>query len=162
MDHIFYLNLENDIGSARVRAIDHPFHQLYHVKFEDGYENTFFTDAETGNWVEEDLGETALAAIFGIKTGMIKGLSAVPCKPLTWCKAAIASKIISFGFHTCMDDGDTIFEVYGANRKFLYSFRNSGNNRWVVYDTHQLIKVDQYTELVKIIISIFRRLADCI
>ncbi|GAC1427731.1 MAG: hypothetical protein NVSMB7_04660 [Chitinophagaceae bacterium] len=158
MDHIFYLKLENDVCSAKVTAIDHPYHQLYHVRFDDGYENIFFTDVETGNWIEEDLGETALAGNFGMKVYQLNGPSGQACKALAWCKASVGAKIISFGFYTYMEGNDTVFEVYAANRKFLYLFRNH-NSRWQVYDTRQLMGAAEYTEQVKIIISILRGLA---
>jgi len=88
MDHIFYLRLENDVCSAKVTAIDHPYQQVYHVLFDDGYENIFFTDVETGNWIEEDLGETALAASFGTKLYLLEGRYSIQerNKPLAWCK----------------------------------------------------------------------------
>jgi len=158
MDHIFYLKLENDVCSAKVTTIDHPYHQVYHVLFDDGYENIFFTDVETGAWIEEDLGETALAGSFGIKVYLLNGPSGLPCKPLAWCKASVAGKIICFGFYTYTEGDDTIFEVYAANHKFLNEFRNS-NNSWQVYDSHYLVEADQYTDQVKIIISILKGLA---
>ncbi len=164
MDHIFYLKRENDICSAKVTAIDHPYHQLYHVRFDDGYENIFFTDVETGNWIEEDLGETALAGNFGTKIYLVNGPSGVSPKTLAWCKASIADKIISFGFYTYMDmeDTETVFEVYGDNHKFQYTFRNGKKNKWEVYDAHHFLSDDQYTEQIKIIISIFKGLAGCV
>jgi hypothetical protein len=160
MGHIFYLRRENDIFSAKVTAINHPYHHLYHVQFEDGYENIFFTDVETGDWVEEDLGVTSLAGNFGRKICLFNSPSRLACKTLSWCKASIADKVISFGFYTYMEDTETVFEVYGDNHKFLYSFRNSSSNTWEVYGPHYFLHEDQYTEQVKIIISLFNGLAD--
>ena len=90
MGHMFYLKRGNDFFSAKVTEINHPYHQLYHVQFEDGYENVFFTDAETGNWIEEDLGATALAGNFGKKICLFDVPSRLPCKNLSWCKATIS------------------------------------------------------------------------
>jgi hypothetical protein len=161
MDHLFFLKVENDICSAQVTKLDHPYHQLYHVLFEDGYENNFFTDAETGNWVEEDLGETTLAGNFGTKLYLLNGTMGLHRKTLSWCKASLAEEIISFGFYTYRENSETIFEVYASNRKFLYTFKNS-KRRWRVYGPHYLIAADQYTNQVKIIISIFKGLAGCL
>jgi len=160
MDHIFYLRLENDVCSAKVTAIDHPYQQVYHVLFDDGYENIFFTDVETGNWIEEDLGETALAASFGTKLYLLEGRYSIQerNKPLAWCKASAADKTVCFGFYSYKEGSDTIFEVYGNNRKFLYVFRCSGND-WEVTDAHRIIEAYRYNDLIKIIISIFRGLA---
>lgn len=163
MDHLFFLKVENDICSAKVTKIDHPYHQMYHVLFEDGYENIFFTDVETGNWREEDLGETPLATSFGMKLYLLNGTSGVARKTLSWCRASLADEIISFGFHASnADDGDgTVFEVYGSNHKFLYTFRNNGR-RWKVYGPRYFIQRNLYTDQIKIIISIFKGLADYI
>jgi hypothetical protein len=161
MDHIFFLKIENDICSAKVTKIDHPYHQLYHVLFEDGYENFFFTDAETGNWIEEDLGETALATSFGSKLYLLNGTSGFHRKTLSWCRASMADEIISFGFYVYTENNDTVFEVYAANHKFLYTFRNNGR-RWKVYGPIHFIERNKYTDQIKIIISIFKGLADYI
>ena len=64
MKHIMYLQIENDIRSARITAVEHAHHQLFDVVSEDGYENMFFTDTAACGWVEEDLGKTVLAANF--------------------------------------------------------------------------------------------------
>jgi hypothetical protein len=161
MDHIFYLRVENDVCSAKVTAIDHPYHQLYHVLFDDGYENIFFTDVETGNWIEEDLGETALAANFGTKVYLLEGRTSISGKnkPLAWCKASAADKIVCFGFYTYVEGTDTFFEVYGNNHRFLYLFRYTGNAWEVAGMDNIIIEPQLYTDLIKIIISIFKGLA---
>lgn len=161
MDHIFYLRLENDVCSAQVTAVDHPYHQVYHVLFDDGYENIFFTDVETGSWIEEDLGETALAGSFGTKLYLLNGKTQATgkSKTLAWCKASAGDKIICFGFYTYMEGKDTVFEVYGSNRKFMHLYRYTGNY-WEVSGPTDMIAPDEYTDLIKIIISIFRGLSD--
>ncbi|MES1223882.1 MAG: hypothetical protein ABUT20_50770, partial [Bacteroidota bacterium] len=155
------LKRENDICSAKVTAIDHPYHQFYRVQFDDGYENIFFTDVETGNWIEEDLGETFLAGSFGSKIYLLNGNCTRPCKTLAWCKASVANKIISFGFFTYLDDTEIVFEVFGDNHKFLYTFRNNNKDGWEVFDAHHFIKSEQYNEQIKIIISVFKGLKGC-
>ena len=120
----------------------------------------FFTDVETGNWIEEDLGETALAASFGTKLYLLEGKHSIQerNKALAWCKASAADKMVCFGFYSYMEGSDTIFEVYSNNRKFMYLFRCSGND-WEVADAHSIIEAYLYNDFIKIIISIFKGLA---
>ena len=160
MEHIFYLKIENDIHSARVTEIAHPCHQMYHLIFEDGYENIFFTDVETGNWIEEDLGETQLAASFGTKVNELDGISSRSFKTLAWCRASIAYMIINFGFYTYTEDGHTVFEVYADNRKFLCNLVKNKKGVWTIYGSPGPLMGHQYTNQVQVIISIFEGMAD--
>lgn len=160
MDRIF-LQLENDVCAVKVTAVKHPYHRVYRILFDDGYENIFFTDVETGSWIEEDLGETTLAASFGTKVFFLADHIFIPTpenKSLAWCKASAADKIVCFGFYTFTAQDDTIFEVYGDNRKFLYVFRRSAK-RWKVYDVNGIIQHSRYNDFIKIAISIFTGLA---
>ena len=160
MEHILYLKRENDIHSARVSEITHPYHQMYHLIFEDGYENIFFTDVETGNWIEEDLGETELSASFGTKVNQLDGIPFRSFKTLTWCRASIAFMIINFGFYTYTEDGHTVFEVYADNRKFLCNLVKNKKGVWTIYGSHGPVMECQYTNQVQVIISIFEGMAD--
>jgi len=160
MEHILYLKIENDIHSARVTEIPHPHHQVYHVIFEDGYENIFFTNVETGNWIEEDLGETKLAVSFGTKVNQLDGTSFRPFKTLAWCRASIAHMIINFGFCTYTEDGHTVFEVYTDNHKFLCNLVKNKKGVWTMYGSRRPVMEHQYTNQVQVIISIFEGMAD--
>lgn len=160
MQHILYLKIENDIHSARVTPITHPHHQVYHVAFEDGYENIFFTDVETGNWIEEDLGETSLAVNLGAKLSQVDDMSLVPRKSLAWCRASIADMIINFGFCTYIENNLTVFEVYADNRKFLCNLVKNKKGKWIMYGSRRPMMEYQYTNQVQVIISIFEGMAD--
>ncbi len=161
MQHILYLKLENDIYSATVTSIPNDHHLQYHVLFQNGYENIFFTDAETGNWIEEDLGETELARHFGERIAFLGDDVYVPCKALSWCRASIANMVINFGF--CINrknNGHTIFEVYGDNHKFLCNLEKNETGQWDVYNSLRVMTEYQYANLVQVIISIFEGMAD--
>src|SRR6476620_4349543 len=56
---------EGEPVNIQVTDLKHPIHQMYFVNFPDGYQNIFFSDAETGEWIEEDLGNTQLAKEVG-------------------------------------------------------------------------------------------------
>ena len=66
MNNTAFLEFENQTTKVLIEEIYHPIHQMVHVIFEDGYENIFFTDIETGQWIEQDMGATALAKAVGI------------------------------------------------------------------------------------------------
>jgi len=159
MEHLMYLKIENDIRSARVTHIRHPLHLAYHVLFEDGYENIFFTDVETGNWIEEDLGETVLAAAFGSKIDLLDQVYPRPCKPLLWCRASIADMIINFGFCSYTENNSTVFEIYADNHKFLCNLVRDGRNNWTLYDSQRPVTAHQYVNQVQVIISVFEGMA---
>jgi len=160
MEHILYLKIENDIRPARVIPVSHPHHRLYHVIFEDGYENMFYTDVETGNWIEEDLGETDLALMIGAKIKKLDKLRNTSRKSLVWCRASVASIVINFGFCTYSDEGTTIFEIYRDNRKFLCNLVKNKKGKWTIYAAQRPVMEYQYTNQVQIIISIFEGMAD--
>ena len=162
MEHIVYLQVENDIRSARVTSVEHAHHRLYHVVFEDGYENMFFTDVETGEWIEEDLGKTALAVNFGAKLLQLHGAAIPrrPNKPLLWCRTVIAGMTVNFGFRNYMENTHTIFEVYSGNHKFLCNLVKNKKDRWMMYGTYRAAMEYQYNNQLHVIISLLEGMAD--
>ena len=162
MECIVYLEIENDVRPARVAAVDHPHHQLYHVVFEDGYENIFFTDVQTGEWIEEDLGKTALAAALGEKLLQLQDISVTgpALKRLSWCRASIADMVVNFGFFSYRENARTIFEVYSVNHKFLCNLVKNNNGRWMMYGNHRATMEYQYTNQLHVIVSLLEGMAD--
>ena len=156
MECIVYLEIENDVSPVRVTAIEHPHHLLYHVVFEDGYQNMFFTDVQTGEWIEEDLGKTTLAADLGEKLLQLQGASQKrpPFKRLFWCRASIADMVVNFGYYSYSENTRTIFELYGVNHKFLCNLVKSKKGRWVMYGNCREIMEYQYTNQLHVIISL--------
>ncbi len=155
MDQIVYLEIENDVRPDIVSAIEHPHHLLYHVVLEDGYGNMFFTDVETGEWIEEDLGKTTLAGALGEKLQQLHGFSTNnrPLKRLSWCRASIADMVVNFGFYSYVENNLTIFEVYGVNHKFLCNLVKNKKGRWVMYGSYRQTIEHQYTNQLHIIAS---------
>ena len=160
MEHVVYLTIENDVCSATATVIEHPHHYLYHVVFEDGYENMFFTSVETGVWIEEDLGETDLAAAVGSKLMQVLEPESRPLKPLSWCRATIADMAINFGFYTYVENTHTVFEVYTDNQKFLCNLVKNNKGCWVMYGSRRRELEYQYTNQLHVIISLFEGMAD--
>ena len=160
MESIVFLQIENNIRSARATAVEHPHHLLYHIAFEDGYENIFFTDVENGSWMEEDLGETELAATVGAAISQLRYHLPGPFKPLSWCRATIAGMVINFGFHTYRENSNTVFEIYTDNHKFLCNLVKDKKERWMMYGAYRPSMEHQYTNQLQVIISLFEGMAD--
>ena len=158
MEHLIYLMNENELQLTRVIPIQHPVQSMYKAIFQDGYENLFYCDVESGEWVEEDLGKTALASILGEKMLRLYGNHCT--QPLSWCRVSIAGMPVQFGFYIFSQAGRTCCNVYNDNRKFLCSLiKARKNGRWLLpednnEDTRQVINK------VQIIIGILNELIE--
>lgn len=130
MNNIIYLNVDGAESFAWVTEIPNRHHNMFKVIFKNGYENIFFTDVETGKWIEEDLGFTELAAEIGTQ---IKTLSRNPIhvpKILTWHKQVTDDGILCFGFFNFMKEKYKMYEIYNASRKYLYTLVEMDNEEW--------------------------------
>ena len=81
---------------AWVTEIPNRHHNMFKVIFKNGYENIFFTDVETGLWVEEDMGFTQLAQDIGAQ---IRDFARNPIhvpKILTWHKQIVNDTVLNF------------------------------------------------------------------
>ena len=127
-----YLRKEGLTLAATVNEVIHRHHNMFKVCFQDGYENIFFTDAESGKWVEEDLGFTQLAQEFGkrIKSYMLNSIH-VP-KVLTWHKQYIYDKLVCFGFFNFMNGLQKFYQLYNANKKYMCTLVDMGNDEWQI------------------------------
>lgn len=132
MNNIIYLQIDGAESSAWVSEIVHRHHNMYKVSFKDGYENIFYTDVETGYWIEEDLGFTTLAAEVGKQIrGFMRNPIHVP-KLLTWHKQSINDKLVCFGFFNFMNGSQKFYQIYNANKKYMYTLVDMDNDEWQI------------------------------
>src|ERR671913_428184 len=82
-----------------VEELYHPIHLMYRVRFEDGYENIFFTDVDSGKWLEQDIGFTALAAVVGEKIGAVYSKSTRIKRKLHWYYLEEEPVPVNFAFY---------------------------------------------------------------
>ncbi|MBS1742660.1 MAG: hypothetical protein JST81_06440 [Bacteroidetes bacterium] len=132
MDNIIYLTLEGTESFAWVTEIPNRQHNMFRVSFKNGYENIFFTDVETGKWVEEDLGFTELALEIGEQ---LKEHARNPIhvpKLLTWHRQTINDRLLHFGFFNFMKDKYKMYEIYNANKKYMYTLVDMDNEEWQI------------------------------
>ena len=132
MNSIIHLDSDGEEVAALVTEIPHKQHAMFKVILESGYSNIFYTDVETSNWVEEDLGYTELAEKVG--DGIFRGMHRtihVP-KMLNWHTSGNNSKSVTFGFFNFMHGNQKMFEIYHANRKFLFTLQQHTEDEWQV------------------------------
>lgn len=107
-------------------------HCMYKVTFENQYENIFFTDVETGKWIEEDLGFTALAQEVGSRIQSFMRQPVHVPKALTWHKQYMDECLVSFGFVSLMKGNHKMYEIYGSNKKYMYTLVEMDNEEWQI------------------------------
>ncbi|CAN5813405.1 hypothetical protein BH11BAC4_BH11BAC4_10330 [soil metagenome] len=154
MNNIIYLQIDEAQSFAWVSEIVHRHHNMFKVSFKDGYENVFYTDVETGAWIEEDLGFTSLANDVGkqIRTFMRNPIH-VP-KLLTWHKQYIDDKLVWFGFFNFMNGSQKFYQIYNSNRKYMYTLVDMDNDEWQILGNNAIINHYIDTAFVQNIIQI--------
>ena len=137
MNSTIYLEYENQTCRVIVEEICHPIHHMVHVTFEDGYENIFFSDIETGEWIEQDMGYTSLARSVGklIEQGNTENI--YPRQELTWYHENSGLKPIEFGFIKYESAGHLFYEVFAGNKRYMFT----------LFKNKQLWKVFSHTNL---------------
>jgi len=139
---------------AWASEIVHRHHNMYKVSFKNGYENIFYTDVETGKWIEEDLGFTSLAEDIGkqIKNFMRNPIH-VP-KLLTWHKQLVNNKLIWFGFFNFMNGTQKFYQIYNANKKYMYTLVDMENNEWQILGNSSVLSSHIDSAFVRQVIEI--------
>lgn len=129
----------DDVESfAWISEVTNRHHSMYKVLFKNGYENVFFTDVETGQWIEEDLGFTDLAKEIGLQVkNYVRNPIHVP-KILIWHKQVIKGEVLCFGFFNFMKDKYKMFEIYSSNRKYIYTLVEMDNEEWQILGNNSL------------------------
>jgi len=154
MSNIIYLEIDGTETLAWVSEIVHRHHTMYKVSFKNGYENIFYTDVETGKWIEEDLGFTTLAHEVGkqIKSFMRNPIH-VP-KLLTWHKQYIKDKLVCFGFFNFMNGNQKFYQIYNANKKYMYTLVDMDNNEWQILGNTSIVGTHIDSAFVRQVIQI--------
>jgi hypothetical protein len=137
MNKIIYLEINDALQAAVVKEIAHPRHLVFHVSFENGYENIFFTDVESGKWLEEDLGFTKLAETVGNSVNQLRLETMLVPRPLVWQKI---DGFTIFGFYNYNYEDNEIYEIYRPNRKFMCYLLRTVKNDWYLLKTHSIFK----------------------
>ena len=138
MNNIIYLGIDGEESFAWVTEIANRHHKMFKVLFKNDYENIFFTDVETGQWIEEDLGFTHLAKEVGIQ---VKDFLVNPIhvpKLLTWHKQETSDGLITFGFFNFMKDKYKMYEIYNQNKRYMYTLVDMDHEEWQILGNNSL------------------------
>ena len=155
MNQLIYFNYDNIDNFACAIKIPNKKHRMYRLVFKDLYENTFYSDVETGSWIEEDLGFTELATIVGEQLDNISGPSIHVPKLLTWHNELVDGKLLTFGFFNFLKNEYRMYEIFNQNRKYMFTLAEMDNQEWMIMGSNNEVKlcVDEYfvEEIVKIL-----------
>src|SRR5689334_21642811 len=116
MNNTAYLVFENKSSKVLIEEIYYPVHQMVHVMFEDGYENIFFTDIETGEWIEQDVGNTSLAKAVGVLAKGKQKEMKHSTIPLNWYHENNGCKPFCFGYVKYQSAGNTFYAIFAASK----------------------------------------------
>jgi hypothetical protein len=139
MNSIIYLQSDGKETIAWITEIAHRHHVMYKVEFESGYENIFYTDVETGNWIEEDLGFTQLSRQVGEEIKKIMRNPIHVPKILTWHKQYVGNRLVAFGFFSFNKGSHKMYEIYNSNKKYLYTLVDMNNQEWQIMGNSNVI-----------------------
>ena len=132
MSNTIFVEIEGKEIDAFVTEIVNRHQNLYKLSFSNGYENIFYADVETGNWIEEDLGFTDLARQVGNKVRSFMRTPFHVPKILTWHQQYINNNLICFGFFNFMNGEQKFYQIYDANRKYMYTLVDMDNDEWQI------------------------------
>lgn len=132
MEHSLELIIDGAPQTVMLSEMQHPIHSMVHASFEDGYENIFFIDVESGNWVEQDVGFTNLATMVGKKVEHLYYFDWGK-KEITWCEEETNGKYLHFGFHADHTAGYMVYEIFAANRRYMFTLVKLQNHVWQLF-----------------------------
>lgn len=132
MTNIINIIQEGRENKAWFEEIYNRRHIMYKIGFENGYENIFYTDVESGKWIEEDLGFTDLAHQVGSQIQSFMRQPVHVPKLLTWHKQYIGGKLVSFGFVSFLKGNHKMYEIYNHNKKYMYTLVEMENEEWQI------------------------------
>lgn len=139
MNKIINLPLDGTNGFACVQEIGPRCQRIYSVLFSNEYQNIFYKDVESGEWIEEDLGYTELAARLGTAiTNVTENSIHVP-KLLIWHTESDSNTNFTFGFTSLMEHDQRQYEIYGGNKKYLFTLAESEEDNWQILGNSGLI-----------------------
>jgi hypothetical protein len=128
MSNIIFLEVDREETYAWVTEISQRIRNIFRVVFKDGYENIFYKDVETGRWMEEDLGYTILAQEVGNQISHFMFSPIHVPKLLIWHTDIIQNKYFRFGFISHIHGEHTMYEIFNAEKKFLYTLAENNND----------------------------------
>jgi hypothetical protein len=132
MEHAVKLNVDGQSQLVKLNEMVHPIHCMFHAQFEDGYENIFFADVESGRWIEQDIGFTSLADMIGKKIESIYYVEWAR-KDVTWFQEENEGRHIQFGYHADNTAGYLVYEIFAPNRRYMFTLVKLQTHVWQLF-----------------------------
>lgn len=123
-------------------SVIHRKHVMYKGTASDGYSNIFFTDVESGRWIEEDLGFTDLAVAIGAFIDQQHFRAKHFPKTLIWRRVLKNDVPILFGFAFFMHGEQRVYEIYHANKKYMYTLVQHIGEEWELLGAKNALDAD--------------------
>jgi hypothetical protein len=133
MEHAVKLNVDGESQLVTLTEMVHPIHCMFHAMFEDGYENIFFTDVETGHWIEQDVGATAMADMIGRKIIHLYDINQVNKCVIWHAEHDETGKLIEFGYCRDTSGGYLVYEIFSSNRRYMFTLVRLQNHVWQLF-----------------------------
>jgi hypothetical protein len=127
-----FLQIRDQIQTIQVKEIFNPIQPMVSVEFENGYQNIFFVDLETHQWVEQDLGFTRLAEILGGQLAYMIHFFKGPKKTFCWRKESLGEELMHFGFLKYKAAADMVYEIFASNRRYMFTLIRKKQKVWQI------------------------------
>lgn len=127
-----YVNIDNEYFQIEISEMEHPVQTMFHVAFDNGYENIFFKSVDNGDWVEQDMGCTSTALIIGNIIEQNYPLEYCN-KPLICIEAKSNYGNLNFFYYKFKSNGFSLFEIYALNKRYMFSVVLFNNNKWEMH-----------------------------
>ena len=92
----------------------------------------FFTDVETGKWIEQGLGYTELAEKIGERLDELFPTEDKTTRKLEWVCEERGNHLFNFGYCHYVLSTFEVFEIYTSDRRYLCNLLLMNTNSWLV------------------------------
>jgi hypothetical protein len=157
MENLIFVNYQCNESFAWINKIPNRKQLMYHVHFKEGYENIFYRDVETGNWIEEDLGFTYLAKQVGEQIN--RHYPSLPHAPkiLQWEYHPENGVLNAFGYFQYRNFNHTLYEIYNMAHRYLYTLMLDNSGTWQVMGTDAEIKKAGTSDFIHEVIAVLNQ-----
>lgn len=131
MSDIIHLTIQGGRAAVLITVLRTKQQLSVEAIFENGYQNVFFVDVQSGEWVEEDLGFTQLARIIGESVNSMNLKSVHIPKQLVWHHFKYKKGVKTLGFYGYLDGNTKLFDVFDCNYKYLFTLQSISEDDWM-------------------------------
>lgn len=127
-----YVTIDNSNFQLEVSEMEHPVQSMFHVAFDNGYENIFYKSVDKGDWIEQDIGQTITAKCIG--SIIEQNYTVEYCnKPLNYIEARTPYGNLNFYYFKYHSSGFKLFEIYALNKRYVFSVVLFNDYSWELH-----------------------------